>query len=73
MSKFKKKDDDFKGKDVKGIVEIRIILRKKGGVSGFPEPNNRKETIILEDTTVGEVYDELNALMFPPELDEEEE
>jgi len=71
MSKYKKRQESSidKRRDDEGIVEIRIILRKKGGVAGFPEPGNRKETIVIEDATVGDVFGDINALLFHPDME----
>lgn len=62
---FKKGSIENSKPDKKGRVMIKIFLideEKKAGV--FPVNGNRKEEIVLEGTTVGEVINEMNALMF---------
>lgn len=51
-------------KDEKGTVVLKIILQYEGGQSGFPKPGNRKEEIEIRETTVGEVYEAINAVLF---------
>lgn len=74
MGKFKKAETSkVSGKpDNRGNIRILIqCLDPKSGI-GAALSNNRKEEIVVEDSTVGTVYTELNALLFSPDIVDEE-
>jgi hypothetical protein len=63
--------------DRRGYVAVRVILMRdppngegtdtavqSNSSQFFPMPGNRREDIVLQDTTVGEVYEHLNKVLF---------
>lgn len=69
--KFKRADAGEKAKpDARGTVVIKVFLRDPKSKAGYALPGNRKEEIVIEDATVGRVYETLETALFGDEREE---
>jgi hypothetical protein len=62
--KFSRSSSEPTVKDVPGKVCIKIILQDPGLQLGYPVSGNRKEWIVVDNATVGEVYAAIAAALF---------
>lgn len=53
--------------DKKGKIVIRIFKRDEKKTDFFPEIGNRREDIIVDEATVGEVFDVIEQTLFDRE------
>lgn len=61
------------GLDKRGKVLVKIILLdEKAGQKNWPVMGNRKEEIVLDDATVGDVYESVKGCLFPEVVEDEE-
>lgn len=69
--KFKRADAAERGKpDARGTVVVKVFLRDPKSLAGYALPGNRKEEIVVEDATVGRVYETLETALFGDEREE---
>lgn len=68
--KFKRSTTKSSKPDARGKVMVKIYLQYTKGSPGIPTPGNRKEEIVLEDATVGDVYAAVTETLFPPDVEE---
>jgi hypothetical protein len=61
---FKKSETGGTARDSKGKVVIKIILQDNSMQPGYPKAGNLKQEIVVDDTTVGEVYAAINMALF---------
>lgn len=66
---FKKSGKQTAKPDKRGIVAIRIFLQDPNRGDLYPVYGNRREDILLEDTTVGEVREAIEKALWGGEGD----